>query len=108
MKQIKLFDPYTDKLEKIAINKVLESNFWASGKGTGEVFKFEKKFKEYSNSRECLTVSNGTAALHLALSLFNIKNKEVILPSLSFVSTAHAVIYNGGKPIFADVNPKTL
>ena len=31
MKQIKLFDPYTDKFEKIAINRVLESNFWASG-----------------------------------------------------------------------------
>ena len=35
---------------------------------------------------------------------YNLKNKEVILPSLSFVSTAHAVMYNGGKPIFADVD----
>ena len=32
----------------------------------------------------------------------------MILPSLSFVSTAHAVIYNGGKPVFVDVDPNTL
>ncbi len=44
----------------------------------------------------------------LALSLSDIKGKEVILPSLSFVSTAHSIVYNGGKPIFVDVDPKTL
>jgi len=46
--------------------------------------------------------------LHLALSLEDIKNKTVILPSLSFVSTAHAVLYNGGKPHFVDIDEKTL
>ena len=40
--------------------------------------------------------------------MFNIKNKEVILPSLSFVSTAHSIIENGGKPIFVDIEPETL
>jgi len=44
----------------------------------------------------------------LAASLCNIKGKEVILPSLSFVSTAHAIMYNGGIPVFVDVNPHTL
>jgi len=38
----------------------------------------------------------------------DINNKEVIVPSLSFVSTAHAIVYNGGKPIFVDVEPNTL
>ena len=47
-------------------------------------------------------------ALNLALSLIDIKNKEVILPSLSFVSTAHAILVNGGKPVFVDVEPETL
>ena len=46
--------------------------------------------------------------MNLALSLLDIKNKEVILPSLTFVSTAHAVVLNGGKPVFVDVMPKTL
>ena len=46
--------------------------------------------------------------LNLALSLIDIKNKEVILPSLSFISTAHAILVNGGKPVFVDVDPETL
>jgi perosamine synthetase len=108
IKKIKLFDPCIDDNEENAIRKVLHSHFWASGAGTGKVLKFENKFKKYTKTSSCVTVNSGTAALHLALSLFNIKNKEVILPSLSFVSTAHAVIYNGGIPIFVDVKPETL
>jgi perosamine synthetase len=108
MAKIKLFDPFIDINEKFAINKIIKSRFWASGSGTGDVKKFESNFKKYVGSKECVALSNGTASLHLALSMVDIKNKEVILPSLSFVSTAHAVIYNGGKPVFADVDPSTL
>ncbi len=107
-KQIKLFDPVINDDEVRAVVKVLKSHFWASGSGTGNVKKFESVFNKYIGSQNSLAVNSGTAALHLALSLCNIKNKEVILPSLSFVSTAHAVMYNGGKPIFADVDPITL
>jgi perosamine synthetase len=108
MKQIKLFDPYTDKLEKIAINKVLESNFWASGSGGVNVKKFEEKFSKYVNSKSSVAVNSGTSALNLALSMYDIKNKEVILPSLSFVATANAVVENGGIPKFVDIDEKTL
>ena len=108
MKKIKLFDPVIDGNEENAIKKVLHSHFWASGAGIGKVLEFEDKFRKYTKASKCISVNSGTAALHLALSLFNIKNKEVILPSLSFVSTAHAVIYNGGIPIFVDVKPETL
>ena len=108
IKKIKLFDPFVDHREEDAIKKVLHNHFWASGAGEGNVLKFEKLFRKYTNSKECIAVNSGTAALHLALSLFNIKNKEVILPSLSFVSTAHAIVYNGGIPIFVDVEPETL
>jgi perosamine synthetase len=107
-KQIKLFDPVIGAKEKKAITNVLQSKFWASGAGTGKVLEFENNFNKYIGSDHCIAVSNGTAALHLALSLVDIKNKEVILPSLSFVSTAHAVIYNGGIPVFVDVDPDTL
>jgi perosamine synthetase len=105
---IKLFDPMVGKQEELEIKKTLKSHFWASGLGIGNVGKFEKKFNQYIDSKTCLAVNSGTAALHLALSLIDIKNKEVILPSLSFVSTAHAIVMNGGKPIFADIDPKTL
>ena len=107
-KKIKLFDPFVDKKEENAIKEVLHDHFWASGAGEGNVAKIEGLFKKYTNSKECIAVNSGTAALHLALSLYDIKNKEVILPSLSFVSTAHAIIYNGGIPVFVDVEPETL
>jgi dTDP-4-amino-4,6-dideoxygalactose transaminase len=42
------------------------------------------------------------------LSLFDVKNREVIVPSLSFVSTAHAVTYNGGRAVFVDIDAETL
>jgi len=107
-RKIKLFDPVVTGEEEIYLKNILKSGFWASGAGTGHVHEFEKKFQEYVGSKTCVCVNSGTAALHLALSTSEIKNKEVILPSLSFVSTAHAVLYNGGKPIFVDVDPKTL
>jgi len=107
-KSIKLFDPTVDKTEEKTVRRVLKSKFWASGAGTGHVGQFENEFKNYIGADECVAVNNGTSALHLALSLTDIKGKEVILPSLSFVSTAHAVIYNGGKPVFVDVDPNTL
>ena len=106
--KIKLFDPFINDLEISACEKVLKSHRWASGAGLEYVTKFEQDFQKYVNSKTCIAVNSGTAALNLALSLLNIKNKEVILPSMTFVSTAHAVMINGGKPIFVDINPKTL
>ena len=108
MTKIKLFDPIFDDEEIKAISSVIKSGFWASGSGTGLVKKFEDKFTKFIDCKNSIAVNSGTAALHLALSLLDIKNHEVILPSLSFVSTAHAVLYNGGKPVFVDVDPKTL
>jgi len=108
MSKIKLFDPYVDKSETRAIKRVLDSHFWASGSGSGDVRKFEKAFSKYINSKNSVALNSGTAALNLALSMYNIKNKEVILPSLSFVSTANAIIENGGIPKFVDIEEKTL
>ena len=72
------------------------------------LIRLKKKIQKYIGSKDCIAVNSGTAALDLALSAINIKNKEVIIPSLSFVSTANAVISNGGKPIFAEIDPETL
>ena len=105
---IKLFDPVIGNNEKKAVDRVLKSGYWASGSGEGDVKKFEKLFLDYTNAKSCIAVNNGTSALHLALSLYDIRGKEVILPSITFVSTAHAIIYNGGIPIFAEINPTTL
>ena len=79
-KIIKLFDPIVDSSERKSILKVFDSKFWASGSGVGYVKKFENEFKNYIKSDACIAVNNGTSALHLDLSLYDIRGKEVILP----------------------------
>jgi len=106
--KINLFEPYIDHKEEKAVVDTLYSKFWASGAGVGNVEKFEKKFKKFTSADECIAVNSGTAALNIAISILDIKNKEVIIPSLSFVSTANCVLQNGGIPKFAEINPKTL
>ena len=106
--KIQLSKPLVTSAEESIINKVIKSHFWASGSGVGYVKKFENSLNRFTGSNTCIGVNSGTAALNLALSLFDLKNKEVLIPSLTFVSTAHAVILNGAKPIFVDVNPETL
>lgn len=105
---IKLFDPHVTEEEVNAARGVLRSHNWASGAGAGKVREFEEKFSAYLGSKDAVAVNSGTAALHLALSVLDIKGKDVLVPSLTFVSTAHAVVYNGGNPMFVDVDPDTM
>jgi len=107
-KLIQLFEPFIDEDEEKSIKKTLYSKYWASGSGLGLVGTFEKKFQQYVGTKHCVSVNSGTAALHLALKISNVKNKEVLLPSMSFVSTANSVLYNQAKPIFVDIDPETL
>jgi len=104
---IKLFSPSIGN-ETNAVNRVLLSGTWASGAGGPKVKEFEDDLAKYTGFNNVIAVNSGTAALHLALSLMDIKGKEVILPALSFVSTANAVLYNEGIPVFADVERDTL
>jgi len=105
---IKLFSPTFDGLEIKNTIRTIKSGFWASGAGIGNVSKFEDRFKKYTNAQECVAVDSGTAALHLALNILDVNKKEVLVPSLTFASTIHAIKYNDGIPIFVDVTPDTL
>ncbi len=107
-RQIKLFDPIIDNNELSVLNKTLKSKFWADGSGSNQVRKFEEKFQKIIKSDSTVAVNSGTSALYLALSMEDIKNKQVILPSMTFVSTAHSVIANNAKPVFADIDLDTL
>jgi dTDP-4-amino-4,6-dideoxygalactose transaminase len=87
--------------EERAVLRVLRSRWLSSGPVTE---RFEKAFSEYLGGGHAIAVSNGTAALHLALASLGIgEEDEVILPALTFVATANAVLYVGAKPVFADV-----
>ena len=105
---IKLFNPDVGPKEIEAVKNVLLSRFWASGAGSGKVKEFENSFQEYIGSDACITLNSGTAALHLALSIYDVRERDVLVPSLTFVSTVHSIIYNEGRPVFVDADPTTL
>ncbi|KKQ74297.1 MAG: putative pyridoxal phosphate-dependent enzyme, partial [Candidatus Woesebacteria bacterium GW2011_GWB1_38_5b] len=73
------------------------------------ILDFEEKFSKYCGVKYGVSCSNGTKAIHLALMAVGIKaGDEVILPALTFASTAHAVLYVGATPVLADIKPDTL
>ncbi len=87
--------------EEHAVLRVLRSKWLSTGPVTE---RFEKAFSAYLGQDYAIAVANGTAALHLALASLGIREEdEVILPSLTFVATANAVLYVGAKPVFADI-----
>ena len=73
------------------------------------VDEFEKRLADFTGVSRAVAVVNGTAALHICLKLCGVEpNDEVILPSLTFVATANAVMYCHAVPHFADSDEKTL
>ena len=80
---------------------------WVSSLGK-YVHEFEEGFSAYCGAKYGIATSNGTTALHLALATLGIgPGDEVIIPTLTFVATANAVIYNGARPVFVDSEPDT-
>lgn len=103
---IQLFKPYMGEEEIQAVSEVLRSGWIGLGPKTAA---FEKKFAEFIGVKHAIGVNSCTAALDLALKLMDISHgNEVIVPTITFVSTAHVVAYNLAYPIFADVDEKTL
>ena len=85
------------------IAKILESglvNYWTGSKG----MEFEEQFREWVGAKMAISVTNGTAALHVGISSLGIgPGDEVIVPSYSFIASSFAVAQAGAIPIFADV-----
>ena len=76
---------------------------WISSQGE-YVRRFEEAFADFLGTGQALTTSNGTTALHLALTALNIgRGDEVIVPDLTFAASANTVVHCGAKPIFVDV-----
>ena len=88
-----------DKIESILINNEI-----SNGKYN---LLFEKLFSKISNSKYAISVNSGGTALELALLSINIKNKEVIVPSQTFIASINSIARAGGKPIFCDIDLET-
>lgn len=106
MEFIPVAEPCLGKKELDYVANCIESN-WISSIGD-YIVKFEEGFADYCGSRYGIAVSNGTAALHLALKALGIgEGYEVIVPDLTFVATASAVTYTNARPVPVDSDPKT-
>ncbi len=101
---IPIAKPWIGEEEKKEVEKVLDSGMLAYGEW---VKKFEKEFAEYLGVKHALSTTNGTQALILALEALNIRGKEVLVPSFTFIASATSIIRAGGKPVFVDIDPRT-
>lgn len=88
-----------------AIHRVLESGWFILG---DELKKFEEEFSKYIGTKHGIGVNSGSDALFLALKALGIgKGDEVITVSHTFISTVDAIVRNGAKPVFVDIDPDT-
>lgn len=69
---------------------------------------FEDEFARTIGVQHACAVSSGTSALEIALRIFGVRAREVLVPANTFFATAAAVVHAGGRPRFVDCNPKTL
>jgi dTDP-4-amino-4,6-dideoxygalactose transaminase len=99
--RVPLADLDYDQAEEQAVLNVLRSRWLTMGAVTEE---FESEFARFVGAKYALAVSNATVALHLACVALGIgSGDEVIVPSLTFVATANAVLYTGADAHFADI-----
>lgn len=89
-----------------AVADALRSPWLTTGPKVAE---FERAFAGFVGAHEAVAVSNGTAALHAAVYALGIgPGDEVIVTPMTFAASANCVVYQGGTPVFADVDPETL
>lgn len=100
--------PVYDEREINNLMSVLTSQNWWRVTGS-KVEQFEKEFAMFQGCRYCLGVTNGTAALELALQVLGVgPGDEVIIPGMTFISTGLAVVNCNAKPVLVDIDENTL
>ncbi|WP_223830078.1 DegT/DnrJ/EryC1/StrS family aminotransferase [Paenibacillus arenilitoris] len=103
---IYLSPPHMSGEEQFYINEAFASN-WVAPLGP-HVDAFEKEVAAYAGVKDAVAVSSGTAAIHLALRLLDIKaGDRVFCSSLTFVASANPILYEGAEPVFIDSEPDT-
>jgi len=100
------YEPWISKEDEKIISNTLKQSMLTLGP---QLEKFESDFCKYSKAKYAIAVSNCTAALHLSLKALGIKeNDEVIIPDLTFVADANAVLACNAKPVVADINKENF
>lgn len=99
--------PQYDQHERQALLDVLDSEVWWRTPGT-HTKAFEEAFAAYHHAKHGIAVTNGTAAIEVALAALGVGlGDEVIVPNYTFVATASAVLLHGALPVLVDINPAT-
>jgi len=85
------------------------NNIIKSGELSNGIYseKFEQLFNKTIDTKFSVSVNSGGTALEIALESLNIKNKEVIVPTQTFIASANSVVRAGGMPVFCDIDKKT-
>ena len=103
---IPIAKPVLGREEVEAVRKVFESGILVQG---GRTRLFEEEFAEYIGVEHAVAMANGTVALDTALKALRLgSGDEVVTSSFSFVASSNCVLYQGAKPVFADVDPRSF
>jgi perosamine synthetase len=105
-RSIPIAKPVLGKEEVEAVRKVFESGVLVQGE---RIRLFEKEFAEYIRVEHVVAVANGTLALDVALKALKLgSGDEVVTSAFSFIASSNCVLYQGAKPVFADIDPRTF
>ncbi len=97
---------WIDEQDIASVVEVLKSDWITQG---AKVEEFENRMADYCGAKYAVAVSSGTAALHAACAVAGIsRGDEAITTPITFAATANAIMYCGGKPVFADIKEDTL
>lgn len=100
-KKISLSEPLIIGNELKYLKKCVSTN-WVSTSGSF-IAKFENSISKFTGAKYAVSCMNGTSALHLSLKVLDIKSdEEILVPSLTFIATINAIIYNNSIPVFMD------
>lgn len=103
---IPIAKPVLGREEVEAVRNVFESGILVQG---GRTRLFEEEFAEYIGVEHAVAMANGTIALDTALKALRLgPDDEVVTSAFSFIASSNCVLYQGAKPVFADIDPRTF
>ena len=104
-KKIELHPPFLDRSDQYSLKKCIKTKEISTYGNLTK--KFEKKIKNITKAKFVVALNSGTSALHMAIQASGIKkNEEVLVPSLSFIASVNAIIYNNSVPHFIELDPE--